>query len=121
MSSEVTYGLSSSFNQQLLIIAGAAANQSTMDLYGLLKDREVQLSLASYRQLPVDIAGDDSALNRKFLESILGLVIDAQGTALIILRRGLGSVPEAERVFEIFSEMTSYGEKSAVPEIVLSS
>jgi len=72
-------------NQQLLIIAGAAANQSTVDLYGLLKDREVQLALASYRQLPVDLAGDDNALSRKFLQTILGREIDTHDTELIVL------------------------------------
>lgn len=72
-------------NQQLLIIAGADSNQSTIDLYEVLSDREVQLSLASYRQLPVDVAGVDSALNRKFLQTILGREIDTNGTQLIIL------------------------------------
>lgn len=72
-------------NQQLLIIAGSATSKSTIELFEVLKNRDAQRVLASYRQLPIDVSGKGNALNRKFLQTLAGHEIDVNATELFVL------------------------------------
>ncbi|MCC7337106.1 MAG: hypothetical protein IT422_18595 [Pirellulaceae bacterium] len=75
--------------QQMLIIAGSPTSQTASNLYVVLSSRDVQRVLASYRQLPIDISGKDKALNRKFLQTLVGREIDVDATELFVLNDGL--------------------------------
>ncbi len=76
-------------NQQLLMIAGSATSKSTIELFEMLKNHDVQSALASYRQLPIDVSGDGNALNRKFLQTLVGREVDMDATELFVLNEDL--------------------------------
>ena len=75
--------------QQLLIIAGSPASQSACNLYAVLSGHDVQSELASYRQLPIDVSGEGNALNRKFLQTLVGREVDVDATELFVLNNDL--------------------------------
>ena len=76
-------------NQQLLIIAGSATSKSAIELFEVLKNRDAQRELASYRQLPIDVSGEGNALNRKFLQTLVGREVDLDATELFVLNDDL--------------------------------